>query len=93
VLLHTNHTFHTNILDQITTMNDDGSILQPSKSETGNSQPTESSVTNTLTQNGPQELLLQSGKSVDTIGLEAALMLLPVTFSGANQDDLELFLE
>jgi len=53
VLFHTNHTLHTNILDQTITMNDDGSILQPSNSETGNSQPTESPVTNTLTQNNP----------------------------------------
>ncbi|KAL4084016.1 hypothetical protein QTP88_029332 [Uroleucon formosanum] len=43
--------------------------------------------------NNPQELLSQSGKSVDTIGLEAALKLLPSTFSGENQEDLELFLE
>lgn len=34
-----------------------------------------------------------SDKSVDTIGLEAALKLLPHTFSGANQEELELFLE
>lgn len=34
-----------------------------------------------------------SDKSVDTIGLEAALKLLPPTFSGTNQEELELFLE
>lgn len=39
------------------------------------------------------EPLSNSGKSVDTIGLEAALKLLPHTFSGTNHEDLELFLE
>jgi len=50
-------------------------------------------VTNISTQNNPQELLSQSGKSVDTIGLEAALKLLPAIFSGENQENLKLFLE
>lgn len=35
-------------------------------------------------QTTPFELLSHSGKSVDTIGLEAALKLLPAKFSGAN---------
>lgn len=46
--------------------------------------------------NRPQTLLDSlsiSDKSVDTISLEAALKLLPPTFSGANQEELELFLE
>ncbi|KNE87779.1 hypothetical protein PSTG_18830 [Puccinia striiformis f. sp. tritici PST-78] len=75
VLVHTNHTLHTNILDQTITMTDDGSLLQPNNLETGNSRQTENPLTNTSTQNNPQELLSQSGKSVDTIGLEAALKL------------------
>ncbi|KAL4126715.1 hypothetical protein QTP88_010924 [Uroleucon formosanum] len=74
-------------------MTDDGSLLQPNHLKTGNSRQTENPVTNISTQNNPQELLSQSGKSVDTIGLEAALKLLPSTFSGKNQEDLELFLE
>ncbi|KAL4083611.1 hypothetical protein QTP88_028927 [Uroleucon formosanum] len=74
-------------------MTDDGSLLQPNHLETGNSRQTENPVTNISTQNNPQELLSQSGKSADTIGLEAALKLLPSTFSGENQEDLELFLE
>jgi len=93
VLVHTNQTLQTNILDRTIVMTDDGSILQPINYEAGNSQPAENLVTNTSTQNNPQQLLSQSGKSVDTIGLEAALKLLPATFSGANQEDLELFLE
>jgi len=32
-------------------------------------------------------------RAMDTIGLEAALQLLPSTFSGINQEDLEVFLE
>jgi hypothetical protein len=93
VLVHTNHTLHTNILDQTITMADDGSLLQPNNLETINSRQTENPVTNTSTPNNPPELLSQSGKSVDTIGLEAALKLLPFTFSGENQEDLKLFLE
>lgn len=44
-------------------------------------------------QNHVAEPSNRSDRSVDTIGLEAALKLLPSTFSGVNQEDLELFLE
>lgn len=36
---------------------------------------------------------LSTDRAVDSIGLEAALKLLPSTFSGINQEDLEVFLE
>jgi len=93
VLVHTNHTLHTNILDQTIIMENNGTLLEPTNLGTENAQQSANVATETLAQNNPQELLSQSGKSVDTIGLEAALKLLPATFSGANQEDLELFLE
>jgi len=62
-------------------------LLEPSKL-------TESSSSGN-TQSSPQlaEPLSISDRAVDTIGLEAALKLLPSTFSGINQEDLEVFLE
>lgn len=44
----------------------------------------------------PQQTEIQlstSDRTLDTIGLEAALKLLPTTFSGVNHEELELFLE
>lgn len=93
VLVHTNHTLHTNILDQTIVMDNNGTLLEPTNLETENSQQSENLATTALSQKTSQELLSQSGKPVDTIGLEAALKLLPATFSGANQEDLELFLD
>lgn len=93
VLVQTNHTLHTNILDQTIIMDNNGTLLEPTNLGTENTQQSVNLATETSPQNNPQELLSQSGKSVDTIGLEAALKLLPPTFSGANQEDLELFLE
>jgi len=92
-LVHTSHTLHTHILDQTRTMENNGTLLEPSNLETDNSQPPAHPAIETPLQKNPQELLSQSGKSVDKIGLESALKLLPATFSGANQEDLELFLE
>lgn len=93
VLVHTNHTLYTNILDQTIAMDSNGTLLEPTNLEAGNSQQSETPTTNTESQKNPHELLSLSGKTVDTIGLEAALKLLPATFSGTNQEDLELFLE
>lgn len=81
----------------------DGDLLNQTlhpQSDTSDIRPI--SGTNTSTEEGNiignrQQPLLDSlsisDKSVDTIGLEAALKLLPPTFSGANQEELELFLE
>ncbi|KAE9521291.1 hypothetical protein AGLY_018310 [Aphis glycines] len=93
VLVHTNHTLHTNILDRTIAMDNNGTLLEPINLETENSQQSENLATTVLSPKISQEFLSQSGKPVDTIGLEAALKLLPTTFSGANQEDLELFLE
>ncbi|KAF0717862.1 zinc finger BED domain-containing protein 4-like isoform X2, partial [Aphis craccivora] len=68
-------------------------FLEPTNLETENSQQSENLVTTALSPKNSQELLSQSGKPLDTIGLEAALKLLPATSSGTNQEDLELFLE
>ncbi|KAL4125844.1 hypothetical protein QTP88_010084 [Uroleucon formosanum] len=68
-------------------MGENQTLLEPSKI-------TGSSSSGNI-QNSPQitESLFTSDRVVDTIGLEAALKLLPSTFSGINQEDLEVFFE
>jgi len=85
----TDSIMNNNILNQTIepNMGENQTYLEPSKiagsSSSGN------------IQNSPQitESLSTSDRAVDTIGLEAALKLLPSTFSGVNQEDLEVFLE
>lgn len=85
----TDSIMNNNILNQTIepNMEENQTLLEPSKiagsSSSGN------------IQNSPQitESLSTSDRAVDTIGLEAALKLLPSTFSGINQEDLEVFLE
>lgn len=64
-------------------MGGDQTLLEPSKL-------TESSSSGNI-QNSPQiaELLSTSDKAVDTIEVEVELKLLPSTFCGINQEDLE----
>jgi len=95
VLDNTNQSLLTNILDQTINMTGNGTLLQPNPTGEGTSGNNQNNDTQNSApqQTASLELLSHSGKSVDTIGLEAALKLLPATFSGANQEDLELFLE
>ena len=95
VLDNTNQSLLTNILDQTINMDSNGTLLQPNNvgGEMSGGTNLGNTVISTPQQTESHELLSHSGKSVDTIGLEAALKLLPATFSGANQEDLELFLE
>lgn len=54
----------------------------------------ESSSNAYQTQQPPEDMTNStSNRAVDTIGLEAALKLLPTSFNGANQEELEQFLE
>jgi len=85
----TDSKMNDNLLNQTIAPNLGGNqtLLEPSKlresSSSGN------------TQSSPQlaETLSTSDRVVDTIGLEEALTFLPSTFSGINQEDLEVFLE
>lgn len=93
VLDHADHSLQTGLLDQTINMTDHGTVPLTPQTLAGIAEVSIDSSRENPVQNLPSELLTNSGKSVDTIGLEAALKLLPTTFSGANKEDLELFLE
>lgn len=93
VLEHTDHSLQTYLLELTINMNENRTLLNTNQFETENFGTFNENQRSNQTPNLMQELLSNYGISVDTIGLEAALKLLPQTFSGANNEDLELFFE
>lgn len=74
-------------------MADNEPLIQVEQTEERNFRTSNENRFESLNLNSHSDPLSNSEKSIDTIGLEAALKLLPYTFSGANPEDLELFLE
>jgi len=85
----TDSIMNNDILNQTIEPNEGGNhtLLEPSKIAGSSSSENVQKLTQIT------ESLSTSDRTVDTIGLEAALKLLPSTFSGINQEDLEVFLE
>lgn len=75
------------------TMADNDLLNQTIHQNSGASDSRPLKENNTDNQQPFKDLMSSSDQPVDTIGLEAALKLLPPNFSGANQEELELFLE
>lgn len=93
VLENTDQSLLNNLLDRTIDMAENDNLITIERTEIGNSRISNDNRTDNHNSNSQSEPLSNSGKAVDTIGLEAALKLLPHTFSGANHEDLELFLE
>lgn len=93
VLENTDISLQNNLLNLAINMTENETLFAVDPLEAGTSGTSNENQRSGHIPNFQQESLSNSGKSVDTIGLESALKLLPQTFSGANHEDLELFLE
>jgi len=94
VLENTDHSLQINLLDLTINMADNENLLIPNHQKVCTSKSSnESQKINHTHQNLSHQPLSNFGKLVGTIGLEAALKLLPHIFSGPNHENIELFLE